>query len=303
MLGAMRRTEGAGGGIPMPRVRHVVEGHPIIRNFFGDRCPHLAAMVAYYALLSLFPLLFIALSIVGSLGEANEGSTLIRELERIVPGSSITSVVALVRSLQRNSTELGLIGLFGLLWSSLGFLSALESALNIVYDVPNRPFVRQKLVVFAFIGGGLAAVLVSLLVNTWAQTFLDRHAAQLIAVSELRFGLSLALSIAVTLGFVYVVYRQLPNTEVGARDALAGALVATALLQISFEALPLYLNVASAMPALKVFGGAALLLVWFYLMGNVLLLGAEITWWVGRGRPLARAAEAARAEAQAAVGA
>ena len=39
---------------------------------------------------------------------------------------------------------------------------------------------------------------------------------------------------------------------------------------------------------LKAAGGALILLVWLYLMGNILLIGAEINWWVGRGRALAR---------------
>ena len=41
------------------------------------------------------------------------------------------------------------------------------------------------------------------------------------------------------------------------------------------------------LPALKIFGGAAVLLVWLYLMGNVVLIGGAITWWSARGRAAA----------------
>ena len=65
---------------------------------------------------------------------------------------------------------------------------------------------------------------------------------------------------------------------------LPGALFATVLLQLTFESLPLYVRSVEGLPALKAFGGAAVLLVWLYLMGNVVLLGGAITWWSARGR-------------------
>jgi membrane protein len=270
----------------MPRRPHVLQGHPVIRNFFADRCTHLAAMVAYYALLSLLPLLAIALALIGVFGRPDEGSTLIHELGRVFPGTSIDTLVQLVRSLQRNATELGLIGGASLVWTSLGFLSALESALNIIYGVPNRPFVRQKLLVFTLVGCGLALVLVSLIVATTAQTFLDEHASGLLQQPVWRIASALVISTAITLGFTFTVYRLLPNTPVTSREVLPGAVLATILLQLSFAVLPIYLNVAQTLPALKAFGGIVLLLTWLYLMGNIVMLGAELNWWYGRGRPL-----------------
>src|SRR6478672_4330791 len=82
---------------PLRRGRHLLSGHPIIRNFFADRCTHLAAMVAYYALLSLLPLLAIALALIGEFGRPDEGSTLIHELSRIFPGTSVDTLVELVK--------------------------------------------------------------------------------------------------------------------------------------------------------------------------------------------------------------
>ena len=89
-----------------------------------------------------------------------------------------------------------------------------------------------------------------------------------------------------------IVYRTLPNTEVTTRQVLPGALIATALLQLTFESLPLYVRSVEGLPALKAFGGAAVLLVWLYLMGNVVLIGGAITWWSSRGREAAAATAA-----------
>ena len=152
--------------------------------------------------------------------------------------------------------------------------------------MPNRPFVRQKLLVFALVGSGLALVLVSLVAATTAQTFLSDHASGLLKQPVWQISSALAISTAVTLGFTFTVYRLLPNTPVSSREALPGALLATVLLQLSFAVLPVYLNVAQTLPALKAFGGIVLLLTWLYLMGNIVMLGAELNWWYGRGRPL-----------------
>ncbi len=94
------------------------------------------------------------------------------------------------------------------------------------------------------------------------------------------------ISTAVTLLFTFTIYRLLPNTTVTSREVLPGTIAATVLLQLSFAVLPVYLNLAQTLPALKAFGGIVLLLTWLYLMGNIVMLGAEINWWYGRGRPL-----------------
>jgi uncharacterized BrkB/YihY/UPF0761 family membrane protein len=58
-----------------------------------------------------------------------------------------------------------------------------------------------------------------------------------------------------------------------------GAVAGTILLQISFQALPLYLRFSGQLLALRAFGGLVILLVWLYLMANIVVLGAEINWW------------------------
>ncbi len=54
----------------------------ILRKFFADRGTHLAAMIAYFALLSFVPLLFLSLALLGTAHQANPGSFFVRELQR-----------------------------------------------------------------------------------------------------------------------------------------------------------------------------------------------------------------------------
>ncbi|MDX6627762.1 MAG: hypothetical protein QOH00_8 [Gaiellales bacterium] len=261
----------------------------ILRRYFGARGPHLAAMLAYYALLSLFPFVFLAASLVSWIGRPAETSALLRDLSHVLPGTSAHDLARLVASLGSNVTEIGLIGGVGLLWSSLGFLSALESGLNVLYGLPNRGFLHQKLLVLGLLGSALIGLLAGLTVVVTSQTTLSDIAPGLSHLAAWRIGGGLAISTLTTLLFLVIVYRTLPNTELTTRQVLPGAIIATALLQITFEALPLYVRSVEGLPALKAFGGAAVLLVWLYLMGNVVLLGGAITWWTARGRAAASA--------------
>jgi uncharacterized BrkB/YihY/UPF0761 family membrane protein len=67
-------------------------------------------------------------------------------------------------------------------------------------------------------------------------------------------------------------------------DVLPGAVLATVLLEASFQVLPVFVRYAELNPALKTFGGPAILLVWLYVMANVIVFGAELNWWLGKRR-------------------
>jgi uncharacterized BrkB/YihY/UPF0761 family membrane protein len=56
------------------------------------------------------------------------------------------------------------------------------------------------------------------------------------------------------------------------------------VLEASFQVLPIYERYANVNPALRAFGGPAILLVWLYVMANFVVFGAEVNWWYSRRR-------------------
>jgi membrane protein len=84
--------------------------------------------------------------------------------------------------------------------------------------------------------------------------------------------------------FLFAVYYLLTNEKLTFREVLPGAIVSTVVLEASFQLLPIYLHLSKNVIALQAFGAPALLLVWLYLMANVIVFGAEINWWHARGR-------------------
>jgi membrane protein len=255
------------------------QGHPVIAKFIQDRGPHLAAMVAYYALLSLVPFMFLAVSLLGLVGQLSASSYMIRELGHILPGQSTHDLLQPVRSVQRNAGTLGIIGLLGIVWASLGFYSALESALNIVFRVQNRAFLHQKWVTLSLVVSSVVVLFASLLATIAATGWVDRHAPHLIQLNVAAYLATMAASSAGSFLFLMAIYRYLTNVELRRGDVWPGALVGTALFQVSFQALPLYLRFSDQLLALRAFGGLVILLVWLYLMANIIVLGAEINWF------------------------
>src|SRR5256885_4015313 len=167
----------------------------LFAKFFADRGTHLAAMVAYFALLSFVPLIFLALSLLGLAHRADASDFFVRELSRAFPGSSLKSILTLVHRVQDNATALGIIGGIGLLWSSLSLFSALESAFNIVYGRPNRPFLRGKGVAAIVMVGSIVTLFFSLLVGSVGVEALKRWAPGFVGNGVVAYVVTIAVSL------------------------------------------------------------------------------------------------------------
>ena len=254
-------------------------GNPVLSKYLRDRGPHLAAMVAYYALLSLVPFLFLTVSLLGFAGRVSANSYLIRELAHILPGQSARDLLRTVHAIQRDAGTIGTLGFVGLVWGTLGFYSALESALNIVFGVQNRAFLHQKWVTFVLVTVSLLVLFTSLIVTTAATGWYHRHAPHLIDLKLIPFVATLAATTVGIFLFLAAVYKYLTNVELHLGDVWPGALVGTVLFQALFSGLSLYLRFSDQLLTLRAFGGLVLLLVWLYLMANIIVLGAEINWW------------------------
>jgi membrane protein len=251
----------------------------LFAKFFADRGTHLAAMIAYFALLAFVPLLFLALALLGFADRADESSVLVEELSKLFPRTSIDTIVDFVTEIQDNAAALGIVGGVFVLWTSLSLFSVLESAFNIVYGRPNRSFLRGKALALAMLIASLFTLFVGLFVGSFGSELLKRRAPGFFANEVVAYLLSVLISGLAAFVFLVAVYTLLTNVPLRPRDVLPGAVFATVALETSFQVLPLYLRVSKDVIALQALGGPALLLVWLYVMANVIVFGAEVNWW------------------------
>jgi membrane protein len=257
----------------------------VVRKFFADRGTHLAAMIAYFALLSFLPLVFIALALLGFAGRPDESSYLVTELQKLFPASSVDQIVRAVDAVQDNARTLGVIGAITLAWSSLSLFSVLESAFNIVYGRPNRPFLRGKALAIVYMASALVVLFVGLTVGGVGRAVLERYAPGFIGNGAVAWIVSLLVSTGAAFLFCATAYQRLTNVRLPFREVVPGALVAALALQATFQTLPLFLRFTKEVVALQALGTGALLLVWLYVMANVIVFGAEVNWWLARPRP------------------
>jgi membrane protein len=252
------------------------------RKFFADRGTHLAAMIAYFALLSFVPLTFLSLALLGLTGRADESSFLVKEIKRTLPGTPIDRIISLVHTVQDNAAALGAVGAIALLWTSLSLFSVLESAFNIVYGRPNRSFLHGKGVASILMVGSLVTLFVSLLTGSLGVAALREYAPGFVGNSITAYIVSIAVSLVGVFIFLLSCYYLLPNADVTVREVIPGAVLASVALEGTFQVLPFYQRYADLNPGLRAFGAPAILLVWLYVMANIIVFGAELNWWRSR---------------------
>ena len=234
-------------------------------------------MIAYFALLSFVPLLLLSLALLGLAHQANENSFFVRELQRDFPSTSLDSILNAIRAIQKNATALGLVGGGFLLWSSLSFFSVLESAFNIVYGRPNRGFFHGKALATMMMVGSLVALFTALVMGSIGGEVLKRYAG-FSGNAVFATILSVLVSIVGIFIFLATAYYVLTNVDLTWREVLPGAIAASLTLEATFQLLPAFVRASKHNPVLQTLSGPAVLLVWLYVMANVIVLGAEVNY-------------------------
>lgn len=253
-----------------------------MERFFAERCTHLAGMIAYFGILSIIPAAFLFVSMLGLTGYLEARGWIVNQLTYVMPEQGVDTIVRTVNLLRGNSRSLGIIGLIGLIWGTSNFLSCIESALNIIYGVNNRVFLKQKglvllLMMLALVFMTFGAIAVSLSVPSLQRA--DRFADTFLHINITDAAISSTVSLGFAFLFFLSCYRFLPHTDIHTRDCWRGALGAALLFELSIHALPIYLTFNSDGVVLKAFAGAFIVLIWFYVVSFILLAGGVYNWW------------------------
>src|SRR6185312_6100613 len=157
--------------------------------------------------------------------------------------------------------------------------SVLESAFNIVYDRPNRGFLHGKALATLMMVGSLVSMFTALVIGSVGQEVLKRYGGFEGNAFSAR-AIAILVSFAGVLVFLASAYYVLTNVQLTLRDVLPGSITAAVLLEATFQVLPQYVELSKHNPVLQTLSGPAVLLVWLYVMANVIILGAEVNWWL-----------------------
>lgn len=236
-----------------------------------------ASALTYFTMLSLIPLLALAIAMVDAFGA---GEALVRLVTRqigVVAPDAAEQIVTLVRRVDFRS--LGVVGGATLFVTTVLALSNVEKALNYIWGVARqRPLVRRFPDYLAVLV--VAPLLLAVAVSLGASLRSERFVQRLLEVPTLAPLFELGLRQAPTLllwGAFSFLYWFLPNTTVRALPALGGGALA-ALLFSAVQAgyVAFQVGVARSNALFGSFAALPILLVWIYLSWAIVLLGAEL---------------------------
>jgi YihY family inner membrane protein len=242
----------------------------VIKKFSDDQAGQLAALISYYAFVSLFPLLLVFVTVLGFILQNDPA-----ERERILNGA--LGQIPLIRdqlklhSLKGSPSALA-IGVVGSLLAGMGITNAAQTALNTIWHVPikHRPnflFARLR-------GLGMLAILgTMIIVSTVAAGFVGAASHGALAVVA-----GIVVALALNLATFLLAFKLLTAADVKWRDLLPGAITAAVLWQLLQLLGGYYVEhlLKRTSPLYGVFALVLGLLAWLYLGAQLTIFAAEI---------------------------
>lgn len=267
-----------------PHVDHAVE----TQQHYGDvKAGQQAGAVTYFGFLSVFPILALAFFVIGYVAKVVPESrdTLVDALDSMLPGIIGTDDNQLqLRDIEDAAGAVGLIGLVGVLYSGLGWLSALRDALIAVFAMPEREqpnFVMGKLrdlLTLVTIGVFLlVAVAVTGLVAGFSEKILS-WAGLSVGLDWVIKLLTIALGLPVNTLLFLVMFRLLAAPDIPFRAMLSGAVFGAVGFEILKQTSTLLIGLTKGQPAFQAFGLALILVVWINYTSRVTLYAASWAW-------------------------
>jgi membrane protein len=247
---------------------------------------HRAAGVAYYAFLSIFPLLLGLIAVFGFfLPSVNLQEELLKFVGDNIPGATnilkqnIASIIEL-------RGAMGVLSIAILFWGAGAMFSAISLAINRAWDIQryHRSFFIRKVSELGMVSG--IGILFLLSLGTSTVILIIFKALNLPAADLIILDLSSRLvSFLLVLAVFLLLYKLIPNTRTYWRDIWPGALLAAILFEIARTLFIFYINnLANYQLIYGSIASIIVLFVWIYYSAFIMILGAEFTFQYSRMR-------------------
>jgi membrane protein len=254
----------------------------VAKEVIGDDCLNLAAQLAYYFFLALFPALLFLVALVSFLPVEGLLDKITGTLAQVAPGDVLTIIQGQVLKIAHDkSGGLLTLGMLGTIWSTSSGVNAIISTLNAAYDIQeSRPWWKVKAIAL-----GLTLALALFIVLSFVLVMVGPTAAEKVAAW---FHLGAAFEWTwkivqwpVVLGLVCLamafIYYYAPDAEQQWTWITPGSILATLLWMATTLAFKFYIaNFTSYTATYGAIGGVIVLLLWFYVSSLAVLAGAEL---------------------------
>jgi membrane protein len=262
-----------------------------IVDTFEDGCPGLAAQLAFYFLLALFPALLFVVSLLAYLPVDTAFDTILDRTRPFLPNDVVKLISAEIdKLLSGNQRSLLTFAIAGAIWSSSSAMTAVITTLNRAYDIKEfRPWWKTRLIAI-----GLSVALAVFVVIAFALVVggsdLAAAVASWVGAGDAFERVWTIAQWPIALLFVVfaidLVYYLAPNADTNWVWVTPGSLLATALWLLTSLGFKWYLQYVSNIAVVQgAIGSVIVLLLWLYLSGFAMLIGAELNAEIDRAMP------------------
>ena len=252
-------------------------------EFYNDDCLTSSASIAYYSLLSVFPLLLLVLGLSGIyIRQHNLAGRVAVVLQRILPMAP-DFILENLEGISRAYGRVGFASFLLLLWSSAGVFLPVEKSLNRAWGVQKeRTWIRRRLLALemTLLTGALIVATTALVgahgyVHDWVDYWLPDAAAFFTGVAYR--GLVGLASLALTLAMFMILFKTLPNRSMRLREIFPSAFLTALLRQLARSAFTLLLPRFNYRHVYGPIGAVVALMTWAYAASALMLFGARVS--------------------------
>ncbi|MGV3488509.1 MAG: YihY/virulence factor BrkB family protein [Tuberibacillus sp.] len=262
----------------------------LIKRINEDRVFDLAAQLAYFFLLSLFPFLIFTFSVLPYIDI--DQKDVLAFIGRYAPMEFMDIVEANLKSVFTKNTGLLSFSVIATIWPVSTAIMVIIRVLNQAYDVQeNRSFIVARSLAILLTFAMIFVIIIALALNVFGPSIgklLVKHFHINEQVIQIIDFLRLLLSFLIIIVVFASLYLFAPNKRLRFSEVIIGAVFAAVGWQVASLAFSYYVDrIAHFSATYGTLGGIIILMIWFYITGFILILGGEINAALSFGKKMA----------------
>jgi membrane protein len=263
-----------------------------LAGWMHDEAPSKGAAIAYYAMFSTAPLLFLVISIAGLFfgAEAVRGAVF-GQVADLMGQNGAEALQEMLAHVSEPKTGLWAttVSLAVLVFGATTVFAQLQAALDAIWEVPPEAaqaekrnalwtFVKARLLSFGLVLALAFLIVVSLVFDAAMSTLGKWWGPAFGEWETLAHVSSIVVSFAMLTAVFAAIYKFMPRARIEWRDVWVGAAATAALFTVGKFLIGLYLGKSDVGASFGAFGSIIIVMVWVYYSAQIFLLGAEFTW-------------------------
>jgi membrane protein len=256
----------------------------IFSECITDNVQRMSAALAYYTIFSLAPLLVIAIAIAGlAFGEKAAQGGIVGEIQELIGQDGAKAVQTMIQSAYKpaHSVIASGIGVVILLFGATGAFSEVYDALNIIWDVDEKPSAGMSILKARFLSFGMILIIgfllmVSLVVSA-TLAGIAKYAASGLVVAPVLHSIDFVFSFAVITVLFAMIFKTLPELKIAWSDVWLGAGLTALLFTLGKFVIGFYIGKSVPASSYGAAGSLVIVVAWIYYSALILYFGAEFT--------------------------